>query len=155
MDIIVKKEQKRYNNPANIEIGQGYAGETGETYAERFAVFDSPQMGVRALMRVLNTKIKRHKGDINSIMNQFAPSFENDTISYAGYVTSQVGKNKVTNDDIPSMAKAIIEYENGLDSPLVKLYLQKEVFDEAVVLSQHSLPANYTLKQAREFINKK
>ena len=35
----------QYNNPANIEIGQGYAGEIeGQTYADRFAVFDSPQI---------------------------------------------------------------------------------------------------------------
>ena len=45
------KKSKIYNNPGNIEIGQGYAGETG-TYANNrerpFAIFDTPQMGVRA-----------------------------------------------------------------------------------------------------------
>ena len=56
-----KEESKPtvFNNPGNIEIGQGYAGETGDTYADRFAVFDSPQMGVRALGRDLKTKIKK------------------------------------------------------------------------------------------------
>ena len=53
----------QFNNPGNIETGQGYAGETGETYAERFSVFDSPQMGVRAVARDITTKIGRHKGD--------------------------------------------------------------------------------------------
>ena len=32
------------NNPGNIEAGENFAGETGEKYADRFAVFDSPQM---------------------------------------------------------------------------------------------------------------
>ena len=46
-------EVTTYNNPGNLEKGQGYAGETGKTYAndrERpFVVFDSPEMGDRAL----------------------------------------------------------------------------------------------------------
>ena len=32
-----------------------------EKYAERFAVFDSKEMGIRALALVLNTKIKRKR----------------------------------------------------------------------------------------------
>jgi hypothetical protein len=150
---ILKKKQTQYNNPANIEVGQGYAGETGEKYADRFAVFDSPQMGVRALMRDLMTKIKRYNGDINAIMNQFAPTHENDTVKYGDYVKSQVGKDMCTLEDLPAMAKAIIEYENGIDSPLTEVYLQKEVFEEAKVLSQHNLPSNYDLQKARGFMN--
>jgi hypothetical protein len=154
MTYIYKKKQTQYNNPANIEIGQGYAGEIeGQTYADRFAVFDSPQMGVRALFRDLQTKIKRHNGDINAIMEQFAPTHENDTVSYADYVISQVGKNNVTLDDLSSMTKAIIEYENGINSPLVTTYLQEDVFKEALELSKHSMPQSYTLDKAREFMS--
>ena len=154
MTFIFKKKQMQYNNPANIEIGQGYAGEVeGQTYADRFAVFDSPQMGVRALFRDLMTKIERHKGDINAIMNQFSPPHENDTVKYSDYVMSQVGKQQVTMDDLPSMAKAIIEYENGIKSPLTSIYLQDTVFNEALELSKHSMPKDYTLEKARSFIS--
>ena len=53
-----------YNNPGNLEKGQGYAGETGELYGnDRFSVFENPQMGTRALFKDLRTKLRRFKGD--------------------------------------------------------------------------------------------
>jgi len=147
-----------YNNPANIEKGQGYAGETEETYAndrldkglKPFAVFDSPQMGIRALMRDLQTKVKRHGGNIDKIMSQFAPPFENDTATYADIIKSQIGKDICTVDDIPEIAKAIIKVE----SPKLKdYYLQEDVFNEAITLSKHDLPSSYDLQKARGFMN--
>ena len=56
-----------FSNPGNIEIGQGYAGETGETYADRFSTFDSPQMGIRAIAKDITTKIKRFDGNLLNI----------------------------------------------------------------------------------------
>ena len=61
----------QFNNPGNIEKGKGFAGETGETYADRFSVFDSPQMGIRAVARDITTKIDRHKGDLYKIIKNY------------------------------------------------------------------------------------
>ena len=97
----VKKEIKIFNNPGNIEIGQEYAGETGEVYAERFSIFDSKEMGIRALAKDLNTKIKRFDGDVEKIITQYAPPNENDTKAYIKFVKAQLNnKDKITKDDL-------------------------------------------------------
>jgi len=143
----------QFNNPGNIETGQGYAGETGETYAERFSVFDSPQMGIRAVARDITTKIGRHKGDLSKIISEYAPPSENDTNAYIDYVKKSVGKDKVTKADLPSIVKSVIEMENGIDSDLTKLYLSDDVFKEAIDLSKISLPSKFTLEDARKKLN--
>lgn len=134
--------EKVYNNPANIESGQGYAGETGETYAGRFAIFDSPVMGLRALIRDLNTKIDRHGGDVRKIISQFAPDFENPTNNYVRYVESRVKKAVVTPEDLPLLTAAVVEFENGVSSDRAAQYLKPEVLNEAFELSKQSLPTN-------------
>ena len=102
-------EVTTYNNPGNLEKGQGYAGETGKTYAndrERpFVVFDSPEMGVRALAMDLQTKIKRHEGDVNKIIAQYAPDNENDTKKYQEFV-------KQKHDYLPKLTEAIEAFNN-------------------------------------------
>lgn len=134
--------EKVYNNPANIEVGQGYAGETGETYAGRFAIFDSPVMGLRALIRDLNTKIDRHGGDVRKIISQFAPDFENPTNNYVRYVENRVKKAVVTPEDLPLLTAAVVEFENGVSSDRAAQYLKPEVLNEAFELSKQSLPTN-------------
>ena len=148
-----KEELKIFNNPGNIEIGQGYAGETGEKYAERFAVFDSKEMGVRALARDLTTKIKRHKGDIRKIISEYAPDNENNTEAYINFVISQLGnKNIITVDDIPALTKAVIIQENKKE--IADLYLIPSVFDVGIQLSKIPLPEGTTLEEALKKLNK-
>ncbi len=52
----------RYNNPGNIRGGQDYAGETGEFYTasdgSQYVIFDTPEMGLRALFVDLRVKVK-------------------------------------------------------------------------------------------------
>lgn len=140
-----------YNNPANIEVGQGYAGETGKTYAGRFAIFDSPVMGLRALIKDLNTKIDRHGGDVRKIISQFAPDFENPTNNYVDYVEGVVQKPVVTKDkeDVMQLASAIVQFENGVDSPRVERYLNPKVKEEAYILSQQNLPSDTRYKDIK------
>jgi len=148
-----KKELKIFNNPGNIEIGQGYAGETGEKYADRFAVFDSKEMGVRALARDLTTKIKRHKGDIRKIISEYAPDNENDTEAYINFVTSQLGnKNIITVDDISALTKAVIIQENKKE--IADLYLAPNVFNVGIQLSKIPLSKGTTLEEALKELNK-
>jgi hypothetical protein len=141
-----------FNNPGNIEIGQGYAGETGDTYADRFAVFDSPQMGVRALGRDLKTKIKRFDGDLFSIINQFAPDNENDTNNYYEYVRDQVGSDTITENDLGAVVRAIIKMENKPE--IAAQYLDDSIINEGLELAQMGFDAGVSLDEARELLMK-
>ena len=139
-------EPKIFNNPGNIEIGQGYAGQTGEKYAERFAVFDSKEMGIRALALDLKTKIKRHNGSISEIIKEYAPSSENDTASYIKFVEKKLGKKEITVDDIAELTKAIILRENKKN--IANLYLEPSVFDVGIKLSNTFFKKGTTLEEA-------
>ena len=141
-----------FNNPGNIEIGQGYAGETGDTYADRFAVFDSPQMGVRALGRDIKTKINRFDGDLQSIINQYAPPNENDTNNYFEYVKEQVGSDTITESDLGAVVRAIITMENKPE--IAAQYLNDSVFNEGLELAQMSFDQGVTLDEARKLLRK-
>lgn len=141
-----------FNNPGNIEIGQGYAGETGDTYADRFAVFDSPQMGVRALGRDIKTKINRFDGDLQSIINQYAPPNENDTNNYFEYVKEQVGSDNITESDLGAVVRAIITMENKPE--IAAQYLNDSVFNEGLELAQMSFDQGVTLDEARKLLRK-
>lgn len=147
-----------YNNPGNVERTQGWAGmlpDTGYGSEDRFAVFDSPQMGLRALMRDTATKIKKHGGDLSKMINEYAPPSENPTNRYYEYVKSKVGRDKVTVNDLPRIVQGIIEFENKPDSELSKMYLDPNVFEEALSLSKFNLPSGMTLSEARSFLAKK
>ena len=148
----ISKEPKIFNNPGNIEIGQGYAGETGDTYADRFAVFDSPQMGVRALGRDIKTKINRFDGDLQSIINQYAPPNENDTNNYFEYVRDQVGSGTITENDLGAVVRAIITMENKPE--IAAQYLDDSVFNEGLELAQMSFDQGVTLDEARKLLRK-
>ena len=147
-----RKEPTTFNNPGNIEIGQGYAGETGDTYADRFAVFDSPQMGVRALGRDIKTKIKRFDGDLQSIIDQYAPPEENDTNNYFEYVRDQVGSDTITENDLGAIVRAIIKMENKPE--IAALYLDDSILNEGLDLARMSFDQGITLKEARKLYKK-
>ena len=72
-----------FNNPGNIEKGAGFAGDTGKTYGNnRFSVFDSKEMGIRAIFRDLRTKMKEFDGDVDKVIAKYAPPNENETKNY-------------------------------------------------------------------------
>ena len=151
-------EVTTYNNPGNLEKGQGYAGETGNTYAndrERpFVVFDSPEMGVRALAMDLQTKIKRHEGDVNKIIEQYAPDNENDTKKYQEFVKQKLKKDKVTNKDLKFLVQAIIEKENKPE--VASYYLENpDVMTKGLAMSYFQLPSGTSFEQAVNEISAK
>ena len=154
----VKQKKTIFNNPGNIEQGQKYAGETGETYANDrdrpFVVFDSPEMGVRALAKDLTTKIKRHKGDIEKIITEYAPNNENDTQDYINFVKSNLGgKDIVTENDIASLTKAVILKENKKDIALS--YLVNDIFDTGIKLSKFDLDSKMSFEEAKKLLDDK
>ena len=143
-----------YNNPGNIEVGQGYAGETGQTYGKgRFAVFSSPEMGLRALAYDLRSKMKEFDGDINQVIAKYAPANENKTREYANYVQSQIGDNKITEENLAKAVAAVVRMENS--DATESTYLGKDLDDfsminEAIELSRIDLDTNVDLQAARE-----
>lgn len=108
----------RNNNPGNIEDGAfarslpGYAGSDG-----RFARFDSPDAGGQAKAQLLGSYVRRGFDTPSEIINRWAPPSDNNpTQAYASYVAQRVGigpNDRVTEDQIPLIAQAIAEFENG------------------------------------------
>ena len=160
---IVEEAVKVFNNPGNIERGQGFAGETGEYYGKknRFVVFDSPEAGIRAIMRDLRTKVRDHNGDLRDIINKYAPPVENPTKNYYNYLQQILGKDKVTVEDIPQLTKGIIEFENKPTEDMTEQkrleaqgrldkYLSPEIFNMAQRISQYDYPTGTPSEQMRE-----
>lgn len=141
----------KYNNPGNIRPGQGYAGETGEFYydknGEPYVIFDSPELGLRAMFVDLRSKIKEFDGDIKSIVNKYAPpQDDNPTSSYVDFVISSLGKDKVTESDLSKIVSSFVKFENKPD--VAKKYLKKDLLDTASKLSAVSMPQSYRLEDA-------
>ena len=156
---IVNQMANIYNNAGNIEVGQGYAGETGKTYAKDrkdgkkpFVVFDTPQMGLRAMMMDLRTKIKRHKGSLLDMITEYAPPSENRTDLYYNFVKSELnGDDMVNSTMLIPLVKAMLTYENGVGSETTNYYLDdSKIIQEAFSLSKSQLPSDTSYKKAVE-----
>jgi hypothetical protein len=90
----------RNNNPGNIEWGSQWQGlrPESERTDNRFAQFNDPVFGIRALACVLITYQDKRKAkdgsridSIKEIIERWAPSFENDTGAYANSVAALLG----------------------------------------------------------------
>ena len=165
----IEEIQTNYNNPGNIEEGQGFAGETGEVYATRrreeknkgaFVVFDTPEAGLRAVVRDLTNKINDFNGDLQSIVSKYAPPKDNNpTTEYFKYLQQKVGdKTTVTLDDLPKLLEGIVEFENKPTEKMtpqqkqqaqerVNKYLTPSIFNTALAIGQYDYPTGTTTDQ--------
>lgn len=108
----------RNNNPGNIEDNprnqwRGQVGDDG-----RFAIFDTPVNGIRALARLLFNYNKIYGlSTVSGIINRWAPDSENNTSSYVADVSNRLGVHPQQRIDLaqmmPGLVKAIIRHENG------------------------------------------
>lgn len=120
----------RNNNPGNINAGQPWQGlmprgrMTPEQAAEpRFAVFESPEWGFRALCLVLLSYDRQFTAagkpfTITTIISRWAPPAENNTPAYVAHVcalTAFSPNQNLTPDltTICALAKAISTHEVG------------------------------------------
>lgn len=112
----------RNNNPGNLERGKDrWLGMSADQSSDsRFLIFDKPEQGIRALMRVLINYQERH--DIKTVrqaISRWAPNTENDSSAYTQHVSRLTGLDPDETIDFldvyicTSMAKAIIRHENG------------------------------------------
>ncbi|KEZ94983.1 structural protein P5, partial [Xanthomonas vasicola pv. vasculorum NCPPB 895] len=115
----------RNNNPGNIDrTGVAWQGEDRSAAARareaRFAVFDTPEDGFRALVKTLLTYQRKHGlRTVRGIINRWAPPVENDTGAYVREVAKALGVElgQCINVEAPAtafqLAKAIAKHENG------------------------------------------
>jgi hypothetical protein len=117
----------RNRNPGNLIKSQiRWAGQSASQPDPHFVVFDAPEWGIRALIRVLLTYTSKRKAadgspidTIAEIVARWAPPHENDTAAYTRFVSDYVGiaSDKPINVRNPEimrpLVEAIIRFENG------------------------------------------
>ena len=121
----------RINNPGNIErTAERWIGMSADQSADpRFMVFDTPEHGIRALMRLLINYQERHSlNTVRGIINRWAPpvgrdqegkSYTQNTSGYVQHVSRQTGFDPDEPLDIldrptcEKLARAIVRHENG------------------------------------------
>lgn len=90
-----------HGNPLNVRIGNDWQGEVPwermtkdqrEWAAKGFEVFEAPEWGIRAAVKLLDAYRRRHGlTTIAGIINRWAPPSENDTAAYVRKVAADVG----------------------------------------------------------------
>lgn len=109
----------RNNNPGNIrwDGSTQWIGMTGQD-DKGFVIFDTPEHGIRAMNRVLNTYSQYYGlNTISGIIERWAPTSENNTVSYVMAVeaSTQIPKDQMLGkSDRSTLIAAIIKHENGM-----------------------------------------
>lgn len=119
----------RNNNPGNLN----YVGQAGAHIEPgphgRFAVFQTPQDGLRALRDQLIRYQQRGIDSVTAIISKWAPpSDDNDTSAYISTVAARMGVTAnaplgpLTPSRLATLMRAIIQVENGQDpyGPLIE-----------------------------------
>lgn len=108
----------RNKNPMNIEYqkSNNWDGQTGTD--GRFATFSSSIYGIRAGAKLISNYMTNYNlTSVIQILERFAPATENHTAGYAKFVAEKMGitpSERITKAQIPSMVKAMIQMENGI-----------------------------------------
>jgi hypothetical protein len=135
----------RNNNPGNIDrTSTQWEGMAEEQTDSRFVTFESPEMGVRAMARTLNTYNTRYGLDnIAGMVSRWAPPTENDTQAYIRFVSEKTGipsdKTITLQDNPEEMRKvisAMIEMEGGQEA---SRYFNSQIVERGVNLALSSL----------------
>lgn len=114
----------RNNNPGNIDYNKAnkWQGQMppNDALEKRFARFDTPENGIRALGKLLqNYQAKYGLKTVEAIISRWAPSVENDTSAYVRAVEQKTGTAPGANVDMKNpvvltgFVKAIIHHENA------------------------------------------
>ncbi|EHC9995809.1 hypothetical protein MLN09_24365 [Escherichia coli] len=110
----------RNNNPGNLEYSKTnpWVGQTGDD--GRFAKFETPEHGIRALGRNLLSYQRQGIDTVSDIINRWAPpSDNNNTEAYIQAVCAQLGVtpdqplDASNPDTLKALCASIIQHENG------------------------------------------
>jgi hypothetical protein len=109
----------RNNNPMNIRLNPNvhWQGQSEEQTDGSFVQFVSPEMGIRAGVRILRSYARQGINTISGVLNRYAPPSENDTTAYVDAVCKACNKQATEvidlNDIMMALVKAIIWHECG------------------------------------------
>lgn len=149
----------RNHNPGNIDrTKERWLGMSADQSGDaRFAVFDSPEYGIRALLRTLITYYDRHGlKTVRGVINRWAPPVENNTGAYVGHVAAALGVgpddeiDTHDRDTCLALARAIIRHELGNPADYGKPthWYPPVVYDKAAALAGFK-PAPKPLAKSR------
>jgi len=148
----------RNHNPGNLERGKDrWLGMSADQSSDpRFLVFDKPEQGIRALMRVLINYQERH--DIKTVrqaINRWAPSTENNSAAYVQHVSRLTGLDPDEPVDFldlyicTAVTKAIVRHENGDPRAYGQAeWYAEDVYQRAAVMAGFD-PGNKPLTKSR------
>ncbi len=128
-------------NPGNIDrTGTKWQGMASDQSSDpRFIVFEAPEWGIRAIVRVLRTYYDKHGlRTVKGIINRWAPPVENDTEAYYVTVAKKLGVDpgeQIDIDDLDTLrtlVKAIIRHENGRGPEPDGGWYSDDVIDEGI-----------------------
>lgn len=108
----------RNNNPGNIRHGDNWQGMKAIQTDKSFVQFKTPQYGIRAMAKVLDSYRRRGVEYLVDIISTWAPPNENDTGAYIASVEKQTGiyaNERITREQYPRVIAAIIKHENGFN----------------------------------------
>lgn len=126
----------RNNNPGNIDYNKanqwnGQLGLEVGVPSPRFARFDSPENGLRALGKLLQTYQSKHGlKTVKQIISRWAPSTENDTEAYVRSVEKRTGTtpgaevNMKDTKVLRGFTEAIVIHENGYNPYTDAIYTE-------------------------------
>lgn len=108
----------RMNNPLNIKLnGIQWDGMTNYQDHKIFVRFKSPEWGIRAAARILNTYSARGLDTIREIVSTWAPPSDNNpTEKYVKNVGEWTGidvDEVIGREEYPAILAAMIRMENG------------------------------------------
>ncbi|MFK9072991.1 structural protein [Proteus sp. WDL240414] len=126
---------ERNNNPGNIRHGSKWQGLSAQQTDKDFCQFVSPEYGIRAIYKLLQTYQKKYElNTVESIIDRYAPPNENNTVGYINRAAKDIGVSVSEPINVSSkpvaiaLATAIVGVELGYQP-----YSQK-VFEDAWLL---------------------
>lgn len=126
---------ERNNNPGNIRHGSKWQGLSAQQTDKDFCQFISPEYGIRAIYKLLQTYQKKYElNTVESIIDRYAPPNENNTAGYINRAAKDIGVSVNEPINVSSkpvaiaLATAIVGVELGYQP-----YSQK-VFEDAWLL---------------------
>lgn len=83
---------ERNNNPGNIRHGSKWQGLSAQQTDSSFCQFVSPEYGIRAIYKLLQTYQKKYElNTVESIIDRYAPPNENNTVGYINRAAKDIG----------------------------------------------------------------
>lgn len=126
---------ERNNNPGNIRHGSKWQGLSAQQTDSSFCQFVSPEYGIRAIYKLLQTYQKKYElNTVESIIDRYAPPNENNTAGYINRAAKDIGVSVNESINVSSkpvaiaLATAIVGVELGYQP------YSPQVFEDAWLL---------------------